>query len=104
MKIELYDADDRNDLKNLSKQDFIGSAEFMMHDLIRAKDQKLLLQLKDKSKNTGVAILQVEQMKERLSSNIAKFAIECYSVNTSQILCYRLFRSDGTQFFPLYQS
>ena len=104
MKIELYDADDRNDLKNLSKQDFIGTADFMMHDLIRAKDQKLSLQLKDKSKNTGVAILQVEQMKERLSSNLARFAIECYSVNTSQTLFYRLFRSDGTSFFPVYQS
>jgi hypothetical protein len=104
MKIKVYDADDRSNLNDLNKQEFIGEAEFYMHELIRAKDQNFKQQLTDKGKNTGIVILKVEEIKERLSNNIAVLTIECQGVKVSSNLFYCLLRSDSSSFLPVYQS
>eukprot|EP01022_Parablepharisma_sp_SALTPOND_P013375 TRINITY_DN1784_c0_g3_i2.p5 TRINITY_DN1784_c0_g3~~TRINITY_DN1784_c0_g3_i2.p5 ORF type:complete len:126 (-),score=8.20 TRINITY_DN1784_c0_g3_i2:1556-1933(-) len=82
MRIVLYDADDRSHLADLKKQEYIGEAEFMMHELMRAKAQTLKLDLKnEKGKKTGAVILQAEQLKERLSSNIAQIVVMQYETH-----------------------
>eukprot|EP01022_Parablepharisma_sp_SALTPOND_P013369 TRINITY_DN1784_c0_g2_i1.p1 TRINITY_DN1784_c0_g2~~TRINITY_DN1784_c0_g2_i1.p1 ORF type:complete len:496 (-),score=36.33 TRINITY_DN1784_c0_g2_i1:4290-5777(-) len=105
MRIVLYDADDRSHLADLKKQEYIGEAEFMMHELMRAKAQTLKLDLKnEKGKKTGAVILQAEQLKERLSSNIAILNIEGVGMKSHAGLFYRLLRSTETTFVPVYQS
>ena len=104
MKVEVYDADDRSDLNNLKKQDYIGCAEFMMHELIRSKNQKLTLDLKNNSQHGGKVIMQVEELKDKFSSNLALLNIECYSAKNSSELFYRLSRQTATGFVPVYQS
>eukprot|EP00826_Nyctotherus_ovalis_P040002 TRINITY_DN388_c0_g1_i9.p2 TRINITY_DN388_c0_g1~~TRINITY_DN388_c0_g1_i9.p2 ORF type:complete len:340 (-),score=79.69 TRINITY_DN388_c0_g1_i9:863-1882(-) len=104
MRFEVYDADDKKDLRNLKKQEFIGAAEFALHEAIRAKDQILRLPLVDKGKSNGTIILHAEEVKEKLSSNLAHMTIECYGAVKNSPMFYRLLRSDGNSFFPVYQS
>eukprot|EP00826_Nyctotherus_ovalis_P031930 TRINITY_DN2571_c0_g2_i8.p1 TRINITY_DN2571_c0_g2~~TRINITY_DN2571_c0_g2_i8.p1 ORF type:complete len:496 (-),score=78.55 TRINITY_DN2571_c0_g2_i8:164-1651(-) len=104
MRFEVYDVDDRNNLNNLKKQELIGTAEFMLHEVIRAKDQILRLPLSDKGKSAGTLKLHAEEVKEKLSSDIAHLTIECNGSTVSYPMLYRLFRSDGGSFFPVYQS
>ena len=40
-KIELYDIDDKNDLDNFSKHDFVGTVNFAIHEVVTARDQTL---------------------------------------------------------------
>jgi hypothetical protein len=103
MRFEVYDADDKTDLRDLRKHDFIGAVEFMLHEVIRAKDQILRLPLKNKEKDAGTIIIQAEEVKGRLTSNLAHMTIECYGAKPSAMF-YRLLRSEGSSFFPVYQS
>ena len=99
--------DDKNDLQDLHKHDFIGGAEFMLHDMMRAPAQTLKLTLTQTSgKKTGTAILQAEQLKERLSSNIAKICIEGTDIKGKGGLFYKLLRASDSSgdFVPVYQS
>eukprot|EP00826_Nyctotherus_ovalis_P019016 TRINITY_DN15796_c0_g1_i3.p1 TRINITY_DN15796_c0_g1~~TRINITY_DN15796_c0_g1_i3.p1 ORF type:complete len:187 (-),score=44.11 TRINITY_DN15796_c0_g1_i3:38-598(-) len=105
MRVEVYDVDDKAEIKNLRKQEFIGAANFMMHDLIRASSQCLKLQLTDKGKKAGGVTLQVEQYDKSLSSNEAMLTIEALDVKIKSAYFYRLLRSDvSNSFFPVYQS
>jgi len=104
MKIDVYDADDMSNLANLSKQDHIGSAEFWLADLMRAKGQILRIEIKEgKGNKTGFVIMQAEQLKDRLSSNIARFNIEGVGMKTKSAIFYRILRAAET-FIPVYQS
>lgn len=105
MRVEVYDVDDKAEIKNLRKQEFIGAVNFMMHDLIRASGQRLNLQLTDKGKKAGRIKLQVEQYDKSLSSNEAMLTIEALDVKIKSAYFYRLLRSDvSNSFFPVYQS
>jgi len=105
MRVEVYDVDDKTDLRNLRKQNFIGAANFMMHDLIRANRQNLKLTLTDKGKKTGMITLQVEQYDTNLSSNEATLTIEAHDIKIKAAFFYRLLRSDQSlSFLPVYQS
>jgi len=104
MRIEVYDADDRENLMNLKKQDYIGGAEFMLHEAIRAQNQTLRITLNDKGKNTGTIIIKAEEVKGKLSSNLAHLTIECHGATRTSAMFYRLLRSDKSSFHPVYQS
>jgi len=104
MRFEVYDADDKNDFTDLKKHDFIGAVEFMLHEVIRAKDHILRLPLKDKGKDTGIIIIQAEEVKGKLTFNLAHMTIECYNTVKSSAMFYRLLRSERNSFLPVYQS
>ena len=47
VKLDIYDADEHQ-TTNLSKHDYIGSAEFIVGDLVTANGQKLVMAIEDK--------------------------------------------------------
>lgn len=108
MKVDVYDADEKSSLNDLSQQDYIGGALFCLHQVLRERGQILKLQLKNSSNTfTGTTIIQAEHIRERLSSNIAKFTIEGNNINTSSMLLFKLSRLKGIEaniFLPVYQS
>ena len=105
MRVEIFDVDDKTTFKNLRKQTFIGSANFMMHNLIKAPQHTLELPLKDIEKTTGMVVLRVEEVTERLSANMAKIRIEGVGNSYKNDYFYKLLRFDGvSSFFPVYQS
>lgn len=108
MKIDLYDVDDEAHIDDLSRHDFLGQAEFVLGNLFKEKAQtlKLALQHNKRAKN-GFAILQAEQHKARLSSNVVKLMIEGNGLKSTGSLFYKLLRlKDGSdkEFVPVYQS
>lgn len=108
MKIEVYDMDDKDNLNDLSKQDYIGCCLFTLHQVLRGVGQILNVTLVDKANAfTGNATIQAEQLKERLSSDIVKVTIEGNAITSSSRLFYRLSRFKGPEpnaFLPVYQS
>ncbi len=107
MRLDVYDVDDKDHLEDLSKQELIGSVEFMLHEIMRAKQQTVKLELMQKpGKKAGLATIQAEQFKERLSANIARLCIEGVGIRAAAGLFYRLLRINETSgdFVPVYQS
>ncbi len=108
MKIEVYDADDRKHLDNFRKQDFIGRTEFLLHEVMRAKAQTATFGLAKKlgGNSVGTVTIQAEQLKGRLSCDIAKMCIEGKEVKSRAGLFYKLlrFNDETKKFVPVYQS
>jgi len=54
-KVDVYDADDKKHIDDLSKQDYIGSAKFTLAEVVTA-GQMLLKPLKNKGKLKSNAV------------------------------------------------
>ena len=62
--IRIYDVDDFLHLDSLDKHDFIGEVEFMLHEVVTARNQifrKPLTNLTDKNRNNGTIIMTAEE-------------------------------------------
>lgn len=62
--IKVYDVDDFNRPDLLDKHDFIGELEFMLHEVVTARNQilrKNLVNNSQKGRNNGVVILTAEE-------------------------------------------
>lgn len=62
--IKIYDVDDFNRPDLLDKHDFIGELEFMLHEVVTARNQilrKNLVNNADKARYNGVVILTAEE-------------------------------------------
>jgi hypothetical protein len=63
-KISIYDVDDFTDPNNLEAHDFIGEYEFLLHEVVTARNQQLkkpLINTKRKGRNNGTLILTAEE-------------------------------------------
>jgi C2 domain len=63
-KIAIYDVDDFADPNNLASHDFIGELEFLLHEVVTARNQQLkkpLVNSKEKGRNNGTIILTAEE-------------------------------------------
>jgi len=76
MLVEVYDIDDANQINNLSKQEIVGSVQFMLGTLCSSKNQELVLPI-DSSvrKNSGKITIMAEEKKENLNTKTAKMQI-----------------------------
>ena len=52
-KVELYDIDDKNDLDNFSKHDFVGTVNFAIHEVVTARDQTLERPIQNDQRGAG---------------------------------------------------
>lgn len=64
MMLEVYDADDANQLQNLAKQDYIGAISFNLADVLTGKGQELTRKIEcDKRKDSGSATIKATEKK-----------------------------------------
>ena len=107
MRVEVYDIDDEKDMMNFSKQDLIGTCEFLLSDAIRVKDQiwKTALLNPRRPKN-GNVILKMEQLSKKMTGDLVKLVFEA-EFNRRQNNFFRLLRAkdnNSAEFIPVYQS
>jgi hypothetical protein len=69
MLVEAYDMDDDKNPNNLSKQDFIGSANFQLAQVVNSMDQSATFQLKTKKGNCSL-ICSAEEKINRPSETV----------------------------------
>lgn len=63
-KIKVFDVDDFSDKAPLEKHDFIGELEFMLHEVVTARDQilrKNLVNSSRKPNTSGVVIITADE-------------------------------------------
>ena len=89
-RLEIYDADDINNLLNLSLHDFVGRFDFQLSKIISGRDQELtaLLTGMDKSlekKGSKVRIMALEK-KANFGNITSTFTIDCKLAGCKDIL------------------
>jgi hypothetical protein len=67
--LEVYDMDDENSPNDLKKQDYIGSLEFVLGNVVSARDQKAMMKMnlnpqsKKKGSKVPTVIITAEEKK-----------------------------------------
>ena len=77
MLVEVYDADDANNLANLQKQEFLGSFEFKLAKLCSSPNQELNGDLNSNIRAGGAGQIKImaEEKKADFGKNLAHFVI-----------------------------
>lgn len=74
--IKVYDVDDFNKPDLLESHDFIGELDFMLHEVVTARNQilrKNLVNQADKNRNNGVVILTAEENQGNKNNEMIDF-------------------------------
>jgi hypothetical protein len=78
-KVEVYDIDDFEKNAPLTKQDFVGDLEFMLHEVVTQKDQLLKKPLQNNknpsSKQNGLILITGEEKLEH-NNEVVEMEIE----------------------------
>ena len=75
-KLEIYDADDANNLQNLAKHDFVGRAEFTLQKVVTGRNQEFTTTLTGGARSQGASVkIMGEEMKPDHAKNIAVFSM-----------------------------
>lgn len=87
MRIEVYDADDPKCIDDLKKQDFIGSVNFTLAQIVTTATGEYTTQLEGKKpkKDTKIKIT-AEEKKANYGSTMASFGIDYHYSNKSATL------------------
>lgn len=106
MLVEVYDCDDATTIGNLSKQDFVGSFEFMLGKAVSSRNQTLTNDLKNPlRKNAGRITLSVSEKKSDYGKNVASFQVTASGGKLMQN-CFMTINKEnkGGQWKPVYKS
>ena len=102
-KIDVFDQDNDN-LKQLDKQEYIGSAEFTIGDLIKTKEKGIELAIQGKFKK-GKAHLYAEQSNTSNTSMSIEVSIESNSAQTMLIVSKQKdFIQLNAEWIPIYKT
>ena len=108
-KVAVYDVDDFTDPNNLEAHDFIGEYEFLLHEVVTARNQQLkkpLVNAKEKGRNNGTIILTAEEDVKNNSAEAVSFEMRAnLPGQDSQSVFFILSRYVGPQqWIPVYKS
>lgn len=105
-KIDVYDLDDESQLHNLSKQDYIGTMEFAMHEVVTARDQTLRKNVINPNLNTKTTFVTIiaEEITVTANNELVIFAPQA-RINESGLAFFLIYREHGPgKFIPVYKS
>ena len=107
-KVEVYDSDDDSQqVRDLSKHDFIGSLEFQMHEVVTARDQimtKTLVNNKWAAGKAGRVVISAEEQQATANSEFVMFEPQATlpDMNVCFFIIYRNLAPG--QWTPIYKS
>ena len=102
-KIDIYDQDNKN-YKQLDKQEYLGSAEFTISDLVKAKQSGITLEIKGKFKK-GNAHLFAEQSTTSNTNLSIEVNIESSSAQSMVIVSKQKdFIQLNAEWIPIYKT
>jgi uncharacterized alpha/beta hydrolase family protein len=69
--VEGYDMDDASKADDLSKQEYIGSVEFQLHQVVTARDQTIVVPIQNPSRKNNGRLKIVAEEKKAIASETA---------------------------------
>ena len=103
--IEAWDMDDASQASNLNKQEYIGSFEFQLHQVVTAKDQTLKGPIKNNTRaKNGILKITGEEKKQGSNSKTINLKLKG-SVNDSGQIFFILWKQlTPNKYKPVYKS
>ena len=101
----MYDADDMDNLHNLSKHDFVGSYEFTLGKVVSGRNQEIEGPLTGGPRNTGAKVkIMATELKNNYDSETCTFSTEYLCSESDHIfLVFNKFKSPGN-YQPIYKT
>ena len=105
-RVEVYDADDINQLDNFQAQDLIGTFAFTMNNVVTARDQILTGQLAPASSKTKGGEITITATEKKDDYGIMQFSMNLsFETNSDhKSLFYTLSKGTGKHLIPVYKS
>ena len=98
--VEVYDADNLDQLSDLSKQSLIDSKEITLHSIITKQDQKLTEKLKK-----GELTIKAEEKAQQHGQTSVQFDVQATLKNTSGKVFFTLAKEESNgNFTPFFKS
>jgi len=105
LRVDIFDIDDETKINDLSKQELIGTAEFLLSDVMNAREQTVKMPLQNpKRLKNGFVILKAEKV-AKMSGDIVKILFEGQMKSKGKYF-FRLLRAkdNSVEYLPVYQS